>query len=55
VDDRADYGETRFRAIGLLDARIYALVFAEGGGDGIRAISLRKATKREAKEFQESR
>jgi len=56
VDDREDYGELRFRAIGLLDARLYALVFAdEEEGESMRAISLRKATKHEAKEFKESR
>lgn len=54
IDDREDYGETRFRAIGFLDARLYTLIFAEDGGD-IRAISLRKATKHEAKEYEESR
>ena len=56
IDDREDYGEIRFRAIGLLDARLYTLVFVdEEEGDDIRAISLRKATKREAKEYKESR
>jgi uncharacterized protein len=56
IDDREDYGEVRYRAIGLLDARIYTLVFVdEEEGDDMRAISLRKATKREAKEYKESR
>ena len=56
VDDREDYGEIRFRAIGLLDAKLYTLIFAdEEEGDDMRAISLRKATKREAKEYKESR
>ena len=56
IDDREDYGEIRFRAIGLLDTRLYTLVFVdEEEGDNMRAISLRKATKHEAKEYKESR
>ena len=56
IDDREDYGEIRFRAIGLLDVRLYTLVFVdEEEGDNMRAISLRKATKREAKDYKESR
>ncbi len=56
IDDREDYGEIRIRAIGFLDARLYTLVFVdEEESDDIRAISLRKATKHEAKEYKESR
>ena len=56
TDDREDYGEIRIRAIGFLDARLYTLVFVdEEESDDIRAISLRKATKHEAKEYKESR
>ena len=56
IDNRKDYGEIRFRAIGFLDARLYTLVFVdEEEGDNMRAISLRKATKHEAKEYKESR
>lgn len=55
IDDREDYGETRFRAIGFLDASLYTLVFAEDDDADIRAISLRKATRNEAKEYEESR
>jgi hypothetical protein len=54
VDDREDYGEVRIRAIGLLDARLYSLVFAQDGED-IRAISLRKATRHEEKEYEKNR
>ncbi len=54
VDDREEYGEVRFRALGFLDARLYSLVFTQHG-DGIRAISLRKATEHEEKEYKESR
>jgi uncharacterized DUF497 family protein len=29
VDDRKNYGETRYRAIGFFDKRLHALVFTE--------------------------
>jgi uncharacterized DUF497 family protein len=54
IDDREDYGEVRFRAVGFLDARLYSLVFMLDG-ENVRAISLRKATRHEAKEYKESR
>ena len=40
VDDRKDYGETRYRAIGFLAERLHALVFTETQV-GIRVISFR--------------
>ena len=56
IDDREDYGEIRFRAIGLLNSRLHTLVFVdEEQSDDIRAISLRKATRHEAKEYKASR
>jgi uncharacterized DUF497 family protein len=49
-DDRFDYGETRFVAIGLIDARVHVLVFTEGSDDdAIRVISLRQAEKHEVR------
>ncbi len=49
-DDRFDYGEVRFVAIGLIGDRVYALVFAEGShDDAVRAISLRLAEKHEVR------
>jgi uncharacterized protein len=54
VDDREDYGEIRIRAIGFLDARLHSLVFAQDEED-IRAISLRKATRHEEKEYETNR
>lgn len=45
-DTRREYGEIRFRALGYLDSRIYALVFTQTTR-GIRVISFRKANKRE--------
>jgi uncharacterized DUF497 family protein len=50
IDNRRDYGETRYRALGFIDQRLYALVFVEIIG-GIRVISFRKANKREVKQY----
>lgn len=47
-DDRFDYGEVRFVAIGLIDGRLHVMVFTEGSQDGVvRVISLRPAEKHE--------
>ena len=47
-DDRFDYGEVRFVAIGLIDARLYVMVFTKGSDDdAVRIISLRPAEKHE--------
>lgn len=47
-DDRADYGETRVRAFGLIDGLPHCLVFTVRDGK-VRAISLRRA---HLKEYQ---
>lgn len=52
VDDRHDYGETRFRALGMIGGRVHALVFTETLR-GIRVISLRKANQREVKLYEQ--
>lgn len=49
-DDRFDYGEVRFVALGLIDDRLHVLVFTEGSQkDAVRAISLRPAEKHEVR------
>lgn len=49
-DDRFDYGEVRFVALGLIGDRLHVLVFTEGSHeDAVRAISLRTAEKHEAR------
>ena len=53
VDDRKDYGETRYRAIGLLEERLHALVFTETQV-GIRVISFRKANQREERLYEQA-
>lgn len=51
-DDRFDYGELRFVAIGLIDARLYVMVFTQGSDDdAVRIISLRPAEKHETRYY----
>lgn len=52
VDDRKDYGEVRYRALGRIGTRVHALVFTEVT-NGIRVISLRKANRREVTLYEE--
>ena len=51
IDKRREYGETRYRALGLLDGRLHALVFVEMTS-GIRVVSFRKANLREVKQYE---
>ena len=49
-DNRFDYGEVRFVAVGLIGDRLHVLVFTEGSHeDAVRAISLRPAEKHEVR------
>lgn len=54
VDNRKDYGETRYRAFGFLGERLHALVFTETKV-GIRVISFRKANKREERRYEQAK
>jgi uncharacterized protein len=45
-DDRYDYGETRYRAFGMIDDQAHCMVFAERKGV-MRIISLRRAHAKE--------
>ena len=49
-DDRYDYGETKNRACSPIDGRLHMLVLTMCGSV-LRAISLRKANAREAKDM----
>ena len=51
-DNRYDYGENRTKALGLIGGRLHMLVFTMRG-DVLRAISLRKASSREVKRYDE--
>jgi uncharacterized DUF497 family protein len=53
IDDRVDYGERRWLALGKLDGRLHVLVFTETM-TGIRVISFRKANNRERKSYEQA-
>jgi uncharacterized DUF497 family protein len=53
VDDDLDYGEERLKAIGIIRANIYVLVYTETD-DIVRVISLRKADRKETRDYVES-
>ena len=53
VDDRKEYGEVRYRGLGLIGERVHALVFTETP-KGIRVISFRKANRREVKSYEQA-
>jgi uncharacterized DUF497 family protein len=50
VDDRREYGEVRYIAIGYLDRRLHILCFVSTTS-GIRVVSFRKANAREATRY----
>ena len=54
VDERHDYGETRYIAAGMLGLRLHVLCFAETV-EGIRVISFRKANAREVKRYAKAK
>lgn len=49
-DDRRDYGETRYCALGYIGERIHHLTFTYRG-EVVRVISLRKANHREVTKY----
>ena len=51
-DDRFDYGECRYRAMGYVGDRLQVVVFTPRG-DVAHIISFRKATKREVKNYDQ--
>jgi len=51
LDDRFDYGEERWFALGPIGGKLYALAFSPRGEDTVRVISLRLATKNEKKAY----
>jgi len=53
IDDRKDYGEVRYRALGMIDRRLHALVFTARAGQ-TRVISLRRANDRERRNYGEA-
>ena len=51
-DNREDYGEDRWKALGWVYAVIGVVVYTERVGDVIRIISARKATRQEVKRYE---
>jgi uncharacterized DUF497 family protein len=51
-DTRKDYGERRFRVLGLIQGRLHGVVFTPRM-DIVHVISLRKANNREVKEYEQ--
>jgi uncharacterized DUF497 family protein len=47
IDDREDYGEIRFLALGRVDTEVYRVVFTWRGENIIRIISAQKASRDE--------
>jgi uncharacterized DUF497 family protein len=47
IDDREDYGEVRFIALGRVDFEVYRVVFTWRGENHIRIISAQKASRDE--------
>lgn len=54
LDDRQDYGEDRWVGVGMLRTRVVIVVFTERGADVLRIISMRKATSRERKHYEQA-
>ena len=49
-DARRDYGESRYSAFGLIEDRLFNLVFTPRAGK-VRVISLRRANRREVHHY----
>jgi uncharacterized DUF497 family protein len=52
IDDRRDYGETRYQAFGLWTGRLCVVAFTIRG-EKFRLISFRKANAREVRRYAE--
>lgn len=53
-DERFDYKEKRFKALGLIENRLHVLVFTIRDQE-IRVISIRKANKREISHYEKEK
>ena len=54
LDDRYDYGESRWISIGQLQALIAVVVYTERDEDVLRIISARKATRYEVRHYEQT-
>lgn len=55
LDDRFDYGEERWLALGPIDGKLYAMIFSPRGENRARIISLRPATRNERNAYVEAK
>lgn len=53
VDQREDYGETRYLGVGWIKRVIGVVVYVERHEDVFRIISARKATKNEVRRYEQ--
>jgi uncharacterized protein len=51
VDDRADYGEVRYSALGLSGETVLYVVYTRRGENTLRIISARMANRHDAKKY----
>ena len=52
-DQRWDYGEDRFKATGVIEGRIFVVIYTKRVS-AIRVISARRANRREVKRYEEN-
>ena len=54
LDDREDYGETRWIGLGMVKTRVLVVAYTERDEDTIRIISLRKALRHERERYEQA-
>ena len=54
VDRRWDHGEDRFQLLGVVEGRVFVVIYTMRG-PAIRIISTRKANRREVREYERNR
>ena len=53
-DRRWNYGEERYRLLGAVEGRVFAVIYTMRGST-IRIISARKANRREVREYEQNK
>ncbi len=53
IDDREDYGELRFIALGRVEAEVYRVVYTWRGEGVVRLISAQRANRHERETYRE--
>jgi uncharacterized protein len=54
IDDRKDYGETRYTAIAIYSGRVHSVTFTKRGSL-LRIISFRRASRKEIKRYEKEK